>query len=63
MQVCLLLMPAETRIPDGSIWSHISLTAAMAGALTGSDLTLEDLKKWTKNQEPSRAYLATFSYN
>jgi CRISPR-associated protein Cmr2 len=58
----LLLMPAETRIPDGSIWNHISLTAAMAGALTGFDLTLDDLKKWTRNQEPSRAYLATFSF-
>jgi CRISPR-associated protein Cmr2 len=58
----LLLMPAETRIPDGSIWSHTSLTAAMAGALTGFNLTLDDLKSWTRNQEPSRAYLATFSF-
>ena len=39
----LLLMPAETRIPDASIWSHTSLTAAIAGALTGFDLTLADL--------------------
>jgi CRISPR-associated protein Cmr2 len=58
----LLLMPAETRIPDGSIWNHTSLTAAMAGALTGVDLTIDDLKKWTRNQEPSHAYLATFSF-
>jgi CRISPR-associated protein Cmr2 len=58
----LLLMPAETRIPDGSIWNHISLTAAMAGALTGFDLTLDDLKQWPHKQEPSRAYLATFSF-
>jgi CRISPR-associated protein Cmr2 len=58
----LLLMPAETRIPDGSIWNHTSLTAAMAGALTGFDLTLDDLQKWTRNQEPSHAYLATFSF-
>lgn len=58
----LLLMPAETRIPDGSIWSHTSLTAAMAGALTGFDLTLDDLKQWPRNREPSHAYLATFSF-
>jgi len=58
----LLLMPAETRIPDSSIWSHTSLTAAMAGALTGFDLNLDDLKQWSRNQEPSHAYLATFSF-
>ena len=58
----LFLMPAETRIPDGSIWSHTSLTAAMAGALTGFDLTLDDLKQWPKSREPSHAYLATFSF-
>jgi CRISPR-associated protein Cmr2 len=60
----LLLMPAETRIPDASIWSHTSLTAAMAGALTGFDLTLEDLKpsEQPKPAKTSRAYLATFSF-
>lgn len=26
----LMLMPAETRLPDGSIWSHASITAALA---------------------------------
>ncbi|WP_373546019.1 type III-B CRISPR-associated protein Cas10/Cmr2 [Chamaesiphon sp.] len=60
----LLLMPAETRIPDASIWSHTSLTAAMAGALTGFDLTLADLKpsNQIKPAKTSRAYLATFSF-
>lgn len=60
----LLLMPAETRIPDASIWSHTSLTAAMAGALTGFDLTLEDLKpsNQPKPAKTTRAYLATFSF-
>jgi CRISPR-associated protein Cmr2 len=58
----LLLMPAETRIPDASIWSHTSLTSAMAGALTGLDLTIADIQRWPNNQEPSRAYLATFSF-
>jgi CRISPR-associated protein Cmr2 len=58
----LLLMPAETRIPDGSIWSHTSITAALAGALTGTDLTLEDLKQWPRNRSEGRAYLATFTF-
>ena len=60
----LLLMPAETRLPDASIWSHTSLTAAMAGALTGFNLELEDLKpsQQPKPAKTSRAYLATFSF-
>lgn len=58
----LLLMPAETRIPDASIWSHTSLTAALAGALAGYDLTQDALKHWPNKQEPSRAYLAIFSF-
>jgi CRISPR-associated protein Cmr2 len=58
----LLLMPAQTRIPDGSIWNHASLTAAMAGALTGFDVTLDDLQQSTSEREPSRADLATFSF-
>jgi len=59
----LLLMPAETRIPDGSIWNHASLTAAMAGALAGYDLTLEEIANWTIGKKESRPYLATFSFS
>jgi CRISPR-associated protein Cmr2 len=58
----LLLMPAETRLPDASIWAHTSLTAAFAGALAGYDLTTDDLKRWQSGKEPSSAYLATFSF-
>jgi CRISPR-associated protein Cmr2 len=58
----LLLMPAETRIPDGSIWSHTSLTSALAGSLTGFNVTSDDLKRWPSGKKPSRAYLATFSF-
>jgi CRISPR-associated protein Cmr2 len=58
----LLLMPAETRIPDASIWSHTSLTSAMAGALTGYDLEQAALKQWPRGEEPSRAYLTVFSF-
>jgi CRISPR-associated protein Cmr2 len=60
----VLLMPAETRIPDASIWSHTSLTSAMAGAMTGFDITIEDFEqKWSRNQRESRPYLATFSFS
>lgn len=60
----LLLMPAETRFPDSSIWSHTSITAALAGALAGYDLTSEDIeKKWPANQPLSRPYLASFSFS
>ncbi|WP_448603422.1 type III-B CRISPR-associated protein Cas10/Cmr2 [Thermoleptolyngbya sp.] len=59
----LLLMPAETRIPDGSIWSHTSMTAALCGALAGHDLTEEDItERWSKDKPLSRAYLAAFSF-
>ncbi len=50
----LLLMPAETRIPDGSIWSHTSLTSAMAGALAGYDLN---------EAKFSRPYLSAFTFS
>jgi CRISPR-associated protein Cmr2 len=60
----LLLMPAETRIPDSSIWSHVSLTSAMAGALAGRDLTPEDIQKnWDAQKKLSRPYLTSFSFS
>lgn len=30
-------LPADTRVPDHSIWTHQSVTAALAGALAGPD--------------------------
>ncbi len=59
----MLLMPAETRIPDGSIWSHASLTAALAGSLAGYDLQSEDIERWTSKKKPSRPYIAVFSFS
>jgi len=51
-----LLMPAATVLPDASVWSHASLTAALAGALTG----------YERPSQPalttSHPYLATFSF-
>ncbi len=59
----LMLMPAETRIPDGSIWSHASLTAALAGSLAGYDLTTQEIEGWTRNKQKSRPYIAVFSFS
>jgi CRISPR-associated protein Cmr2 len=60
----LLLTPAETRLPDSSIWSHASLTAAIAGALAGYDLTTEEIKeKWNTKKTLSHAYIASFTFS
>lgn len=45
-----ILLPADTRIPDCSVWSHNSLTSAITGALTGFE----------EGQE-SRPYLGVFT--
>jgi CRISPR-associated protein Cmr2 len=47
----LLLIPAETRIPDCSIWSHNSMVAALAGSLMGYD-----------GSNDSRPCVATFTF-
>ncbi|MDB9313727.1 type III-B CRISPR-associated protein Cas10/Cmr2 [Spirulina sp. CS-785/01] len=60
----LLLLPAETRFPDGSIWSHASLTAALAGAFIGYNATPDLLANpWPANAPLPHAYLATFSFS
>jgi len=48
----LMLMPAETRIPDGSLWSHTSMTAALAGSLAGYTTA-----------HKSHPYLASFTFS
>ncbi|TVP62954.1 MAG: type III-B CRISPR-associated protein Cas10/Cmr2 [Nodularia sp. (in: Bacteria)] len=58
----LMLMPAETRLPDASIWSHVSITSALAGALAGYDLTAAQVQNWPRGQETSHPYLAVFSF-
>ena len=57
----LLLMPAETRLPDSSIWSHASITAALAGSLAGYNLKVADIENWSTDKA-SRPYLATFTF-
>ncbi|BAZ04391.1 type III-B CRISPR-associated protein Cas10/Cmr2 [Calothrix sp. NIES-3974] len=58
----LMLMPAETRLPDSSIWSHASITAALAGALTGYDATSDDLERWQPGKEVSHPYVVSFTF-
>lgn len=48
----LMLMPAETRLPDGSLWSHNSIVSALAGSLAG----------YTQPQA-TRPYLASFTFS
>ncbi|MEC4814738.1 MAG: type III-B CRISPR-associated protein Cas10/Cmr2 [Scytonema sp. PMC 1069.18] len=58
----LLLMPAETRLPDSSIWSHASITAALAGALAGYDLTTEQIRRWSSQNTLSHPYIVSFTF-
>lgn len=41
-------LPAETRLPDHTIWNHLSVTSAMQGCLGGS------LKDWLDAKEANR---------
>jgi CRISPR-associated protein Cmr2 len=62
----LLLMPADTRIPDTSLWSHTSMTAALAGASIGYQTTMDkfnaipEVNLWYKYH--SHPYLVSFSF-
>ena len=58
----LLLMPAETRLPDSSIWDHASITAALAGALTGPNLTSKDLERWNQDSQKELPHLVSFTF-
>lgn len=48
----LMIMPAETRLPDGSLWSHASITAALAGSLAGYS-----------TPQKTQAHLASFTFS
>nr|WP_304511115.1 type III-B CRISPR-associated protein Cas10/Cmr2 [Dolichospermum sp. LEGE 00246] len=39
------------------------MTSALAGALAGYDLTLDEVKNWPKGKEVSHPYLAVFSFS
>lgn len=63
---CLPLLPADTRIPDASLWSHVTMTSALAGALTGyqRDDAAYPKKGATVNKDyyKSRPHVAIFSF-
>jgi CRISPR-associated protein Cmr2 len=58
------LLPAETRLPDGSLWSHTSMTSALAGALAGYYDKPQDYPQ--KGQKfkgrESRPHIASFTF-
>lgn len=60
------LLPAETRLPDGSLWSHTTMTSALAGALAGyhTDKSAYPRKRARENKDyyKSRPHIATFSF-
>ena len=62
----LLLMPADTRIPDTSLWSHTSMTAALAGASIGYQTTMDEFNAIPKEdlwyKYHSHPYLVSFSF-
>ncbi len=62
----LPLLPAETRIPDGSLWSHTTMTSALAGSLAGyhEDPAAYPQKgaRKGKNYHESRPHVAIFSF-
>jgi len=59
----LPLLPAETRLPDGSLWSHASITAALAGSLAGYYDKPENYPKKYQKFTESRPHLAIFSFS
>lgn len=62
-ETSLPLLPAETRLPDGSLWSHASITAALAGALAGY---YEKAENYPKKRQPfteSRPHIAVFTFS
>jgi len=63
---CLPLLPAETRLPDASLWSHTTMTAALASSLAGysEDANAYPKKGARKNKDyyESRPHVATFTF-
>lgn len=59
----VMLLPANNCLPDASVWSHASMTSALAGSLTGFDHTLDDLTRSLSDDDLSRPYLARFTFS
>jgi len=64
---CLPLLPADTRIPDASVWSHTTMTSALAGSLAGyyPDAEAYPKKRAHKNKDyyQSHPHVASFSFS
>ena len=58
----LLLLPAEAQLPDASVWSYSSITAALASSLTGYDRSIEDLCSCNEIKALPKVSIATFSF-
>ncbi|MCG9886941.1 MAG: type III-B CRISPR-associated protein Cas10/Cmr2 [Cyanobacteria bacterium] len=57
------LLPAETRLPDGSLWSHTAMTAAIAGGLAGRYPKDENYpQKHATNVPESRPQVLSFTF-
>jgi CRISPR-associated protein Cmr2 len=50
------LYPAETRLPDHTIWNHLAVTSALQGCLGGS------LKQWIEAKQAGQSAPATPDY-
>ena len=58
----LPLLPAESRLPDGSLWSHATMTSAFAGSLAGYHKDAAAYPKKHQRFIASHPYVATFSF-
>lgn len=53
--------PAETRLPDHSIWSHLSVTSAMQGCYGGSRADWDSFRRETTRALPDHPSLLLFT--
>ena len=57
------LLPAETRFPDASLWSHTSITSALAGGLAGRYQKREIYPSKGDSFKRSRPHLVVFTFS
>ncbi|MBW4532570.1 MAG: type III-B CRISPR-associated protein Cas10/Cmr2 [Pleurocapsa minor HA4230-MV1] len=57
------LLPAETRFPDASLWSHTSITSALAGGLAGHYKNPEEYPSKGDRFTRSRPNLVVFTFS
>lgn len=55
----LPLLPAESRLPDASVWSSATMTSAIAGSLAGYHYKTEDYQ----TDQLSRPHIGIFSFS